>query len=70
MLAAHPLCDPHIADNFNRKAVDMLDYTTNQVIFEAIIDATYPDKMRELEDESYERGVSDGNVVPLKPKEP
>ncbi len=70
LFAKHPLYKPQIKDNFGRRAVDMLDYTINQQIFNAIIEVTYPDEIRSLEDETYERGMSDGSVIPLKPKEP
>jgi len=69
-LANHPQCDLHIEDNFNRKAADMLDYTTDQEIFETVIDATYPDEMQALENEALEEGIVGGDVVPFKPKEP
>lgn len=62
--------DAQLADNFNRRAVDMLDYTVNQEIFEAVIEATYPDEMRGLEEEMFEEGVTDRTIVPLKPKGP
>ncbi len=70
LIATHPQCDVHINDNFNRKAADMLDYTTDQVIFETIIDATYPDEMQALGDEAFEEGISGGDVVAFKPREP
>ena len=70
LFTKHPQYRPHIKDNFDRKAVDMLDYTVNQQIFEMIIDATYPDEMRALEDEAFEEGMVGGDVVPFKPREP
>lgn len=70
LFTKHPNYDPHIKDNFGRKAADMLDYTSNQQIFETMLDITYPDEMKELEDEEYEQGVSSGKILPLKPKEP
>ena len=69
LIATHPQCDLHIQDNFYRKAVDMLDYTINQAIFETVIDASYPDEMHALEDEAFEEGVVGGDVVPFRPKE-
>lgn len=70
LLARHPMCDLQIKDNFNRRAADMLDYTSNQRIFETVIDATYSDLIQSLEDEGYEQGVADDVIVPLKPNEP
>jgi len=68
LLARHPQADKNIRDNFNRRAVEMLDYTTNQRIFETVIDASFPEEMRDLEDEKYEQGKADGSIVPFKPK--
>ncbi len=62
--------DVTITDNFHRRAVDMLDYTINQEIFEMVMEATYPEEMRELEDEAYEKARQDETVIPLKPKGP
>ena len=62
--------DLNITDNFNRRPVDMLDYTVNQSIFEMMMDACYPDEMRALEDEAFDEGRADSTVVPLKPKGP
>lgn len=62
--------DVKIKDGFQRRPVDMLDYTVNQEIFEMVMDATYPDEMRALEDEGYDEGRADSSVVPLKPKGP
>jgi ankyrin repeat protein len=70
LLAKHPQADLQITDNFNRRAIDMLDYTANQRIFETIVDATYPEETRSLEDEAYEQGKTDDVIVPFKPKEP
>lgn len=62
--------DVTIKDGFQRRPVDMLDYTVNQDIFDMVMDATYPDAMRALEDEAYDKGRADNSVVPLKPKGP
>jgi ankyrin repeat protein len=62
--------DVKIKDGFQRRPVDMLDYTINQEIFEMVMDATYPDEMRALDDEAYDAGRTDNSVVPLKPKGP
>ena len=62
--------DVKIKDGFQRRPVDMLDYTLNQDIFDMVMDATYPDTMRALEDEAYDEGRADSSVVPLKPKGP
>jgi len=62
--------DVNIKDGFQRRPVDMLDYTINQEIFDMVMDATYPDEMRALEDEAYDEGRADNSVVPLKPKGP
>ncbi len=69
-LAKHPISDLSIKDNFNRRSVDMLDYTTNQIIFEAVIDATYPEDMLELENLAYEQGKAENVITPFKPKDP
>ena len=60
--------DIKIKDGFRRRPVDMLDYTVNQEIFDMVMEATYPDEMRALEDEAYDEGRADNTVVPLKPK--
>lgn len=69
-LTAHPQTDIRLKDGFGRRPADMLDYTTNQRIFEMVIAATYPDQMRALEDEAYEEALHNKTVVPLKPKNP
>lgn len=69
-LAGHPKTDVHLKDAFDRKAVDMLDYTADQVIFETMMDVTYPDEMLELEDEGPDDEPPAGSVVPLRPKGP
>lgn len=69
-LTRHPQTSAQLKDVFGRRAVDMLNYTINQAIFEAVITATYPEEMRALEDEAYEHGRRQGTVVPLRPKEP
>ena len=69
VIGNHPETDFHIRDNFNRKAVDMLDYTSDQVIFELIMDKTYPDQMRSLEDEAYENALKSGQITPFRPKD-
>lgn len=70
LLAPHRQCDPMIRDAFNRRAVDMLDYTSDQFIFETVMDAAYPDALRELQDEAYDEAKATGRIVPFKPKEP
>lgn len=70
LLLAQNGIDVKIKDGFQRRPVDMLDYTVNQEIFEMVMDATYPDEMRALEDEAYDAGRADNSVVPLKPKGP
>jgi len=70
LLLAQPGINLEIKDNFGRRPVDMLDYTVNQEIFELIMDATYPDEMRALEDEEFEEGIEAGNIVPFKPNGP
>jgi len=62
--------DVTIKDGFQRQPVDMLDYTVNQEIFDMVMDATYPDEIRALENEAYDEGRADNSVVPLKPKGP
>jgi hypothetical protein len=56
--------DVKIKDSFQRRPVDMLDYTVNQEIFDMVMDASYPDEMRALEDEAYDEGRADNSVVP------
>ena len=46
----------------------MLAYTTDQMIFELIMDKTYPDLIRALDSEEYERGLNSGSIKPFKPK--
>lgn len=70
ILARHPHSDLTIKDNFNRRAIDMLDYTTNQQIFECVTAATYPEISRALEDEAFEAGVAENKIVPLRPGGP
>lgn len=62
--------DATIKDGFQRRPVDMLDYTINQAIFDMVMEVTYPDGMRALEDEAYDEGRADNTVVSLKPKGP
>lgn len=42
LLTGHAQCDPFIEDNFGRRAVDMLAYTTNGAIFEMVMTRAYP----------------------------
>lgn len=70
LLFAQPNIRVDILDTFKRRAVDMLDYTANQEIFDMVMDATYPDEMRALDDEAYDEGRADSSVVPFKPKGP
>jgi len=68
LIEKHPTTDFKLKDNFNRRAVDMLDYTADQTIFELIMDKTYPDLMRALESAEYEIGLSSAIIKPFKPK--
>lgn len=68
-IATHPKCDLFAKDNFGRTPIDMLDYTTDQVIFRAVVDNAYPDEAEELEEIAREYAAM-GNVVPLKPEGP
>ena len=70
MLLAQPGIQKKTKDTFGRRPVDMLDYTVNQVVFEVVMDATYSDEMRALEDEAFEEGLTDQSVVPFKPGGP
>jgi ankyrin repeat protein len=66
ILSKHPRTDLSLKDVFGRRVVDMLEYTTNQELFTLVMDATYPDLMRDLE-------VDDGtenNIVTLRPPKP
>lgn len=68
-LAQYPKSDTKLKDTFGRRPVDMLDYTQNQEIFEAIMDATYPESMQELKEISREdEGKGQASVVAFKPK--
>lgn len=49
LLAEHPRTDFQMKDNFDRRPVDMLDYTRNQQIFNLVMEGTYPDEMRALD---------------------
>jgi len=68
LIANHPVTDFNLKDNFERRVVDMLDYTIDQYIFKLIMDRTYPDLMRAVESEEYEKGMSSGVIKPLKPE--
>ncbi len=70
LLLDHNGIDVTIKYGFQRRPVDMLDYTVNQEIFDLVMDATYPDEMRALDDEAYDEGRADNSIVPLKPKGP
>lgn len=76
MLAGHPQTKMDVKDNFNRRLVDMLDYTIDQEIFNAVMAASYPDLWAELDalaggedgDETVENlAAKDNIVVPFKP---
>lgn len=66
ILAKHPRTDLSLKDVFGRRVVDILEYTTNQELFTLVMDATYPDLMRDLEADA----DSINNVVTLKPPKP
>ena len=68
LLLAQEGIDVSIKDGFRRRPVDILDYTANQDIFDMIMDAAYPDSMRALEDEAFEKGRAAQTIVPFKPK--
>lgn len=77
ILAKHPQTKMDVKDNFNRRLVDMLDYTTDQEIFEAVMAASFPDTWAELDalagdegkDEAAQKSVSEnGTIVPFRPK--
>ena len=79
ILANHPQTKLDVKDNFNRRLVDMLDYTADQEIFEAVMAASYPDTWAELGelvgDEDGDGTVENSNskketIVPFKPKGP
>lgn len=62
--------DVRIKDGFGRRPVDMLDYTANQDIFDMVMDATYPDAMLALEDETFDHKVPVKTIIPYKPRGP
>lgn len=64
ILANHPRTKMELKDNFGRRSVDMLDYTINQKIFDAVMKAAYPEQIRTLET----RDNEGGNVTDFKPK--
>jgi hypothetical protein len=70
LLLSQPGTDVRYKDTFGRQPVDMLRYTVNQKIFGVVMDATYPDEMRALEDEACEEGLTKQTVVPFKLKGP
>jgi ankyrin repeat protein len=70
LLLAQEGVDVRIKDGFGRRPVDMLDYTANQDIFDMIMDVTYPDTMRALENETLDEGLADGSIASFKPKGP
>lgn len=43
LLVAQPRCDPWIRDHMNRAAPDMLIYTRNRTIFDAVTAKAYPE---------------------------
>lgn len=69
-LVEHPQTNWQLKDAFNRRPVDMLDYTVDEEIFQAVTRATYPDSIRELESmgEFSDEPQTDNSVVPFKPK--
>lgn len=68
LLLAQPGIQVMVRDAFRRRPVDMLDYTVNQEIFEAVMEATYPEEMTSLVDENDLRAQA--RILPLKPKGP
>lgn len=70
LLIMCPEIDVTIKDNFGRTIVDMLDYNSDQRVFDLVIDKCYADEMKALEDEAYEEGIADNTIVPLKPNGP
>ncbi len=77
ILAKHPQTKMDVKDNFKRRLVDMLDYTTDQEIFEAVMAASFSDTWAELDalvgkdgdDETVRKFNSKGKtIVSFKPK--
>lgn len=67
-LAQHPKSNLRLKDNFGRRAVDMLDYTTDEFIFDTVIQATYPDIAHELEESGLQKEEPQENVISIRPK--
>lgn len=44
LLTSLPGCDAWLRDRFNRAAADMLTYTSNQKIFDAVMAKAYPEQ--------------------------
>lgn len=68
-IVQHPNTDLSVKDNFGRVSTDMLDYVTDQRLFELIMDVCFPDEMRALTDENFEQGMADGSIVPFRPRD-
>ncbi len=68
-IVQHPEADLALKDNFRRAPADMLDYIADHRLFELVMDACFADEMRALLDEGFERGTSDGSVIPFKPRD-
>lgn len=68
-LIHHRQTDLKRKDNFDRSIVDMLDYTSDQTILDWVIEAYYPEQVRQLNDAAYEQGRSSGTIIPLNPRQ-
>lgn len=67
-LAQHSKSNLRLKDNFGRRAVDMLDYTTDEFIFDTVIQATYPDIAHELEESGVEKDNCKTRIISFKPR--
>lgn len=59
-IARHPIAKPGIEDRFGRTAIDLCAYTSNDMIFRAIIERTYQSALIALDNEV------DHAIVPFK----
>lgn len=62
LLCDHPNCNPHQKDNFDRTAVDMLVYTTDEGAFDLVMRRAYPDFRRNP-------GGETAKIIQLKPRD-
>lgn len=65
LLAEHPRCDIGLKDNFQRTALDMMVYTTNQAIFDTVMQRAYTEQERAWAGETFKHGATPENIISL-----